>query len=165
MSNDKIEKPQKKHTVLKVILIIFILVPLGIRILFNIIESIAYSKMTDEEKIEYDLKKKEIAEKEEQRRKEQELKEICETDNSVIAYDKVKDYVKNTLKAPSTAKFPSKSDIKIIKNKDVYIINGYVDAQNSYGAMIRTKYLASIKQVKNTAEKSSWVMLSCEEIK
>jgi len=46
--------------------------------------------------------------------------------------------IEGVLKSPSTAKF---SDVKVyeLSNlKDVWAINGYVDSQNSYGAMMRS---------------------------
>lgn len=48
--------------------------------------------------------------------------------------------VKANLKAPSTAKF---SNFKFRKIHGVGIVSGFVDAQNSFGAMIRTHFSAS----------------------
>lgn len=59
-------------------------------------------------------------------------------DRKVISIVFAEDVIKKTLKAPSTAKFV---DVKAYENsniKDVWIINGYVDSQNSYGAMLRS---------------------------
>jgi len=50
-----------------------------------------------------------------------------------------KDYVKARLKAPGTAKF---GDALVMpwKGDGCYQVSGYVDSQNSFGALLRTKY-------------------------
>ena len=110
-------------------------------------------------------------------------------DNSSDAYRIMKNYVKEKLKSPSTAKFPKISEISIEKtvteiddpyeliyilneindyntsfNFDdfeniniyhAYIVKGYVDSQNGYGALIRTKYIGSVLQY----GKNSWSLI------
>lgn len=51
-------------------------------------------------------------------------------------------FVESALKAPSTAKFPAIWDegVFIIRAGDKYSVSAYVDAQNSFGAMLRTDY-------------------------
>ena len=52
--------------------------------------------------------------------------------------------VKSVLKAPSTAEFPStafeESEWNIRKNGDRYVLTSWVDAENSFGAMVRSNY-------------------------
>ncbi len=62
-------------------------------------------------------------------------------------------FVKNNLKAPSTAEFSplSETSINIFKDNSVWV-DGYVDAQNSFGAMIRSKY--SVKMIYNPYNKT-----------
>ena len=51
--------------------------------------------------------------------------------------------VKNELKAPSTAKFPASygSDgVSFGKSGDLYYVKGWVDAQNSFGTMLRVNF-------------------------
>lgn len=56
--------------------------------------------------------------------------------------------VRNLLKAPSTAKFPSTSEASITYDSDGgFVISSYVDAQDSFGAMIRTRYVCRIKEI------------------
>lgn len=54
--------------------------------------------------------------------------------------------VKAALKAPSTAKFPSavfgQDDWRLWKKGDMVTVQSWVDAQNSFGAMIRSKFTA-----------------------
>jgi len=57
--------------------------------------------------------------------------------------------VKDRLKAPSTAKFVQ-SDAALNK-KGSWDVYGEVDSQNSYGAMLRSRYLCSMHK-----EKDKW---------
>lgn len=52
-----------------------------------------------------------------------------------------------TLKAPATAVFANVEEMTITQDNEVYIVAGWVDSQNSYGAMIRTPF--KIRVVKN----------------
>jgi len=73
--------------------------------------------------------------------------DIIEKDNfsnsKSMAYIMSQNFVEQQLKAPSTAKFAKyyevESKMKIIATNKYYIIS-YVDAQNSFGAMIRNYY-------------------------
>lgn len=63
------------------------------------------------------------------------------------AFSHAKDAVKSQLKAPSTAKFADGYDKKSknkINDDESVIIQSYVDAQNSFGAMIRTHYRCTV---------------------
>lgn len=52
--------------------------------------------------------------------------------------------VKSVLKAPSTAEFPSlvteQSEWNVRQNGERYIVTSWVDAENSFGAMVRSNY-------------------------
>lgn len=82
--------------------------------------------------------------------------------NSLMAYIMMEDFVKQRLKAPGTAKFPSiwegRKDHVESLGDNKYRITSYVDAQNSFGAQIRTKFVGEIEQV--TSEKWQWQLLS-----
>jgi hypothetical protein len=54
-------------------------------------------------------------------------------------------FVNDRLKAPSTAKYPSSSDVSIKQTGNKWIVTGYVDAQNSFGAMIRQNYICEME--------------------
>lgn len=68
------------------------------------------------------------------------------TDHSSMASVICKEIVKNSLVAPSTADFPwpSSSDVKRFQN-NIYEVRSYVDAQNSFGAMIRNDYYCQLQ--------------------
>lgn len=53
--------------------------------------------------------------------------------------------VKNSLKAPTTAKFPTSSNWSITKENGVITAISYVDSQNSFGAMIRMQFEIKFK--------------------
>jgi RNA polymerase subunit RPABC4/transcription elongation factor Spt4 len=64
-----------------------------------------------------------------------------------VSYDEAQaqadceNFVKARLKSPSTAKFPAGPEITISgSGTGPWKIYGYVDSQNSYGAMLRQKY-------------------------
>lgn len=63
-----------------------------------------------------------------------------------LAWEEIKEEVLSQLKAPSTAKFPTVNELKDFREykPGEYIVHGYVDAENSYGAMIRTDFVAYI---------------------
>ena len=144
------------------ILVIFIAVDIGFTIFMNVVDSIAYSKMSPEEKLEYDNKKKIAEEEKAKKQAEKDLEYIYDIDNSYYAYELIKNYVKENLKSPSTAKFPSKQEVEITKNKDTYIIRGYVDSENSFGATVRTKYIAEIQQIGKDMDKDNFLIKSCD---
>ncbi len=48
------------------------------------------------------------------------------------------------LKAPATAQFCSLEEMTVTSNGDVYIVGGYVDSQNSYGAVVRTPFKITV---------------------
>lgn len=57
-------------------------------------------------------------------------------------------FVKQSLKAPSTADFPWYSSDRV-KNKgnNKYVVHSYVDAQNAYGAKLRNWYICELRYV------------------
>lgn len=66
-----------------------------------------------------------------------------------------------SLKAPATAVFCKEEELTIKKEYGRYIVNGWVDSQNSYGAMIRTDFNKFIIEEENgifIAKSNSGVM-------
>lgn len=73
-------------------------------------------------------------------------------------YVLAKKCVKNHLKAPSTAEFSEMWECAFQKGEgDIYMMTGYVDSQNSYGAMLQEQW--SIMAEVN-GDKASLVMLT-----
>lgn len=78
-----------------------------------------------------------------------------------MAYEVSKGFVRQKLKAPSTAKFPSPWKFSTEDNVKyngggVYIVSGYVDSENAFGAMVRTRFNAKVKQ----NSQHSWDLVS-----
>lgn len=64
----------------------------------------------------------------------------------VDAYVMSEEFIKKQLKAPATADFPGGSDGRVKYLGDsVFYIDSYVDAQNSFGANLRSNYSGKIK--------------------
>lgn len=74
------------------------------------------------------------------------------TSGSYIGKDRSKDawvcakkYVEDNLKSPSTAEFCKYTDATVMRvGEDEYIIHGYVDAENSFGATVRQTWTVSL---------------------
>ena len=66
--------------------------------------------------------------------------EQARKDREIMSIVFAKDVIKKTLKAPSTAKFVDVQAYELSNLKDVWAVNGYVDSQNSFGAMIRSQW-------------------------
>ncbi len=77
-----------------------------------------------------------------------------------VAYHTAIEMIQDQLVAPSTAKF-QKFDYDLVRTVDycTWIINSYVDSQNSFGAMIRTRYRAKIMKVSEDSRGARWKML------
>jgi hypothetical protein len=65
-------------------------------------------------------------------------------------------FVKDRLKAPSTARFQACSDAQIEYDGDhTFSVVSYVDSENSFGAMLRTTYLVRVRSLPD----SQWKLL------
>lgn len=56
------------------------------------------------------------------------------------------DFVKQRLKAPASADFPFGETYAVHLRDSTFAVKGVVDSQNSFGAMLRTKFYVKIKQ-------------------
>lgn len=58
------------------------------------------------------------------------------------------DYVKQGLKSPSTAEFPGTfwgtDDYSVTRYKDTVTVQSYVDSQNGFGAVVRSKFIVQL---------------------
>lgn len=70
----------------------------------------------------------------------------CGNSGSVTAHTMAEHYVGARLKAPSSAKFPRYDDSQVAYIGDCeFTVRSYVDAQNSFGAMLRSNYYVRLK--------------------
>lgn len=92
-------------------------------------------------------------------KKAEEAVQACANDD-IEAFVMTHDYVRSSLKAPSTAKFPS---ITAPGVKTKYLgnctheVRAFVDAQNSFGGVLRSPYTAQLKKDATTGQ---WALLS-----
>ncbi|WP_347839296.1 hypothetical protein [uncultured Draconibacterium sp.] len=94
---------------------------------------------------------------------ETKIKKAAESNMPAGAYLYAKELVKAQLKAPSTAKFASfiKGEAKVGQyDNGNYQVIMWVDAQNSFGAMLRKTYQVDLKPVNN-----SWQLVKIVELK
>jgi hypothetical protein len=71
---------------------------------------------------------------------------ITQADFDNAAYKvATEEVIPKVLKAPATAKFGEKSDTFIVHAHGIYKVNGYVDSQNSFGAMLRSQYICYVE--------------------
>jgi hypothetical protein len=82
-----------------------------------------------------------------------------EGNDKIMAYIMMQDFVKRRLKSPRTAKFAGASEkmshTTYLGNQK-YKIHSYVDAQNTFGALIRTQFIGEIEQV----SEKEWQLIS-----
>jgi hypothetical protein len=74
------------------------------------------------------------------------------TDEASDLMIKCEDKVKEVLKSPSTAKFPNILEWGFGKEKNIATVQGYVDAQNSFGAETRSNFQFIIDTDTNTIQ-------------
>jgi hypothetical protein len=79
-------------------------------------------------------------------------KQVGEIDARIMA----ENFVRETLKAPSTAKFPNERRTSNKTGENTFVISGVVDSQNSFGAMLRSDYIATLEY---SQEEKGWRLL------
>lgn len=71
--------------------------------------------------------------------------------STAMAYVISQDFIKRELKSPSTAKFPAMWKSNVVDLGDCrFRVRSYVDAQNAFGAMLRTSYAAEVEYLPAT---------------
>ena len=91
-----------------------------------------------------------------QDRKQDQRKKQDASDREFGAWIMAQDFVEQRLKTPSTAKFPLQADRILRSSEGCFIVSSYVDAQNNYGAMVRTHFLCEVC----TADGNTWTLKS-----
>ena len=83
-----------------------------------------------------------------------EYREPC--DSKAKGYEAAKDAVNSGLKAPATAVYPSWDDdgVQIFETGECkFAVLGFVDSQNGFGALIRSRFSVKVEYLK---AKSDW---------
>lgn len=73
--------------------------------------------------------------------------EIKGEDYTEAIYNCFCENIRPTLKAPTTAVFCKPEELRVIMNEKVFLVSGWVDSQNSYGAMIRTPFNIKVTEI------------------
>ena len=70
------------------------------------------------------------------------------TSNNSEVWVLAKHEVETNLKSPNSAKFPSmrSDEVKIAEIDGKYIVKSYVDAENSFGTSVRSKFTVTINK-------------------
>lgn len=73
---------------------------------------------------------------------------LCSDRGADRALSAAETFVRRSLRAPSTAEFPGRNDpaVRVERVADCrFRVSSWVDAQNSFGAMLRSRYVAEIR--------------------
>ena len=68
-----------------------------------------------------------------------------EVDRSSMAYIMSQEFVKKRLVSPGSAKFPWFDRTVMKTGPDRYVVRGYCDSQNKFGALLRTDYVCQME--------------------
>lgn len=101
------------------------------------------------------IKEKKNSFREEQKAKEKDAKDEKTCSNDITAFVISQDFIRKNLKAPTTAVFPYITSDGVMVNylgNCTHEIIAYVDAENSFGAKLRTKYYIKMQNKKGTDE-------------
>lgn len=81
-------------------------------------------------------------------------------DHSTMAFIQCKDFVSQRLRAPGTADFPF-LDFQVEKTgSNEFLVRSYVDAQNGFGAKLRSNWLCKIRfNGGEDADRKNWSLL------
>lgn len=117
-------------------------------------EAKEFARKAEERRAEAERRRKEEAaerarrDAERKKAEEKRKQEYCE--DKFYAYTAAQDLIKKKLVSPSTAEFPGAHKVHIAYLGNCrHQIQGYVDSQNSFGAMIRTEYYAEVRYSKS----------------
>lgn len=105
------------------------------------------------------------AQKKEKEEAEKIAKQNSISDSEAIRIrDHSKDIINSILKSPSTAEYPDSflnplNDWSMVKKNNLVTVSSYVDAQNSFGATIRSKFVIQVKMNDDGSGKATYVEL------
>jgi hypothetical protein len=94
----------------------------------------------------YRAEKQERSRERAEKAKRERIASLCKKDSiRSTAYVMARDFVTDRLKAPSTAEFPYGSGYSVsFVGECSFVVTGYVDSQNGFGAMIRTPWVVKL---------------------
>lgn len=137
----------------------------------NIVESNEFTitvKLT-EEQLAQKTKEEEQRKKEEQEKLEK-LRNTISTTEGITIKDYCEDIINSILKAPSTAEYPGSflnpfENWNMKKVNNLVTVQSYVDAQNSFGAKIRSEFIIQIQMTDDGSGTATYVQFDGEVLK
>lgn len=82
------------------------------------------------------------------------------SDRSTMAVVQCQNYVRDHLRSPSTADFPWLDHAVVPSGNETYMVKSYVDAQNGFGATVRTDYICEIRYLGgDAADQGNWSLI------
>jgi hypothetical protein len=86
-----------------------------------------------------------------------------ERDHSTMAVIQCQHFVRDRLRAPSTADFPFLDHSTRSAGSDRYVVTSYVDAQNGFGATIRNNWRCEIQfSGGEEADRRNWRLINLD---
>ena len=82
----------------------------------------------------------------------------------VAAEYRAEKVVTSVLKAPESAKFQKLPTVRHDPARSVYAVTGYVDAENSFGALLRNEYIVMMQQTCDDNDKDALYREGCWEV-
>ena len=70
-------------------------------------------------------------------------------DHTIEAFVYAQEQIEMQIKSPSSAEWPTASESLQKRDGNIYTFKSYFDSQNSFGAMIRTKYICVVEENNN----------------
>lgn len=136
----------------------------------NVIKSNKFKvtvNLTEEQIAENQKKAEEAAAKAEQ--EAQEKRNTLSITESIKIKDYCKDIINSVLKSPASAEYPGSTfnplkDWDMVKNNNLVTVRSYVDAQNSFGAMLRNNFIIQVQMQDDGSGKATYVQLGDEVI-
>jgi hypothetical protein len=72
-----------------------------------------------------------------------------EENHTIEAFVYAQEQIEKQIKSPSSAEWPIASESLLHQKGNIYTFKSYFDSQNSFGAMIRTKYICVVEENNN----------------
>ena len=109
----------------------------------------------------WDLFAEDLTERLEQLEKASQKEKLKGDNRETAACGYAEDYIKQQLKAPATARFDRESMLKYIEKLgyNTFRIRSHVDSQNTYGALIRTRFEITLEDC-GSAQKKDWKVIA-----
>jgi hypothetical protein len=115
----------------------------------NIIGVMYYFTLSPEELKQLDKEQKEKIAMDSINESKEQLEANTNADRSIEAFVYAQEQIEKQIKSPNSAEWPTASESLLHQKGKIYTFKSYFDSQNSFGAMIRTKYICVVEENNN----------------